>query len=286
MMKSFYGIEDSHLKLKEENAKLLAERQDLEDLRSKNAEMPESISQLEKQISQQCELRRRTSEEEDDGADSSEVKNPLEENEVVGITNYIDFGFELQSSTKSIDNLVKAEEREFGYTGQLRRSKQYCGICKKVWHHSDGGDWIMDHSVAALKLDHHQLFAFLQGRPSGDGKSAFGERFNVLHKTHAASDSEDHEPVSYFMLSEDHEPVSWIPVNLIFIGMLVSGMYSLKYINVAMVTILKNVTNILTAIGEYYVFRKRQKQQVWTAMFLMIDTMSLDLVFRSGTDSE
>nr|GLL39645.1 uncharacterized protein LOC109163772 [Ipomoea trifida] len=50
MMKSFYGIEDSHLKLKEENAKLLAERQDLEDLKSKNAEMLESISQLEKQV--------------------------------------------------------------------------------------------------------------------------------------------------------------------------------------------------------------------------------------------
>nr|GMD68564.1 hypothetical protein Iba_chr12dCG10390 [Ipomoea batatas] len=49
MMKSFYGIEDSHLKLKEENAKLLAERQDLEDLKSKNAQMLESISQLEKQ---------------------------------------------------------------------------------------------------------------------------------------------------------------------------------------------------------------------------------------------
>nr|GMC49176.1 lisH domain-containing protein C1711.05-like [Ipomoea batatas] len=53
MMKSFYGIEDSHLKLKEENAKLLAERQDLEDLKSKNAEMLESISQLEKQINSQ-----------------------------------------------------------------------------------------------------------------------------------------------------------------------------------------------------------------------------------------
>nr|GMD99057.1 lisH domain-containing protein C1711.05-like [Ipomoea batatas] len=50
MMKSFDGIEDSHLRLKEENAKLLAERQDLEDLRSKNAEMLESISQLEKQV--------------------------------------------------------------------------------------------------------------------------------------------------------------------------------------------------------------------------------------------
>ncbi|KAE8039239.1 hypothetical protein FH972_011667 [Carpinus fangiana] len=62
----------------------------------------------------------------------------------------------------------------------------------------------------------------------------------------------------------------WIPVNLIFIGMLLSGMYSLKYINIAMVTILKNMTNILTAIGELYIFRKNQNQKVWTAMFLMI----------------
>nr|GMD72597.1 hypothetical protein Iba_chr12fCG10120 [Ipomoea batatas] len=37
MLKSFHGIEDSHLKLKEENAKLLAERQDLEDLRASPA---------------------------------------------------------------------------------------------------------------------------------------------------------------------------------------------------------------------------------------------------------
>ncbi|XP_065878697.1 GDP-mannose transporter GONST2-like isoform X4 [Euphorbia lathyris] len=52
--------------------------------------------------------------------------------------------------------------------------------------------------------------------------------------------------------------------------MLVSGMFSLKYINIAMMTILKNVTNILTAIGELYIFRKRQNQKVWAAMFLMI----------------
>ncbi|XP_048140028.1 GDP-mannose transporter GONST2-like isoform X2 [Rhodamnia argentea] len=62
----------------------------------------------------------------------------------------------------------------------------------------------------------------------------------------------------------------WIPVNIIFVGMLVSGMYSLRYINIAMVTILKNVTNILTAIGELYIFRKHQNQKVWVAMFLMI----------------
>uniref|UniRef100_A0A0A0LY81 Sugar phosphate transporter domain-containing protein n=1 Tax=Cucumis sativus TaxID=3659 RepID=A0A0A0LY81_CUCSA len=69
----------------------------------------------------------------------------------------------------------------------------------------------------------------------------------------------------------------WIPVNLIFIGMLVSGMYSLKYINIAMVTILKNVTNILTAIGEVYIFRKRQNQKVWTAMFLMRERLFYSL---------
>ncbi|KAM1855886.1 hypothetical protein EV1_006151 [Malus domestica] len=62
----------------------------------------------------------------------------------------------------------------------------------------------------------------------------------------------------------------WIPVNVIFIGMLVSGMYSLKYVNIAMVTILKNVTNILTALGELYLFWKHQNQKVWTAMFMMI----------------
>ncbi|VVA90291.1 unnamed protein product [Arabis nemorensis] len=62
----------------------------------------------------------------------------------------------------------------------------------------------------------------------------------------------------------------WMPVNVIFVGMLISGMYSLKYINVAMVTILKNATNIITAIGEVYMFRKRQNNKVWAAMFMMI----------------
>ncbi|XP_019440441.1 PREDICTED: histone-lysine N-methyltransferase ATX3-like isoform X1 [Lupinus angustifolius] len=28
------------------------------------------------------------------------------------------------------------------YCAKLQKSKQYCGICKKIWHHSDGGDWV------------------------------------------------------------------------------------------------------------------------------------------------
>ncbi|XP_039032857.1 GDP-mannose transporter GONST2-like [Hibiscus syriacus] len=53
-------------------------------------------------------------------------------------------------------------------------------------------------------------------------------------------------------------------------------MYSLKYINIAMVTILKNVTNILTAIGEYYVFRKRQNVKIISAVNGGITDLSFD----------
>ncbi|KAK6144106.1 hypothetical protein DH2020_020926 [Rehmannia glutinosa] len=62
----------------------------------------------------------------------------------------------------------------------------------------------------------------------------------------------------------------WLPVNVIFVGMLVTSMFSLKYINVAMVTVLKNVTNVITAVGEMYLFSKHHDNRVWAALFLMI----------------
>ncbi|KAL3850184.1 hypothetical protein ACJIZ3_012066 [Penstemon smallii] len=62
----------------------------------------------------------------------------------------------------------------------------------------------------------------------------------------------------------------WLPVNFIFVGMLVTSMFSLKYINVAMVTVLKNVTNVMTAVGEMYLFNKHHENKVWAALFLMI----------------
>ncbi|KAJ8769161.1 hypothetical protein K2173_000936 [Erythroxylum novogranatense] len=64
--------------------------------------------------------------------------------------------------------------------------------------------------------------------------------------------------------------IVWLPVNVIFVGMLVTSMFSLKYINVAMVTVLKNVTNVITAVGEMYLFHKHHDNKVWTALFLMI----------------
>ncbi|KAF5195437.1 Gdp-mannose transporter gonst1 [Thalictrum thalictroides] len=62
----------------------------------------------------------------------------------------------------------------------------------------------------------------------------------------------------------------WLPVNFIFVGMLITSMFSLKYINVAMVTVLKNVTNVITALGEMYLFKKHHESRVWAALFLMI----------------
>ncbi|KAJ6803388.1 GDP-mannose transporter GONST1 isoform X1 [Iris pallida] len=63
---------------------------------------------------------------------------------------------------------------------------------------------------------------------------------------------------------------AWLPVNVIFVGMLVTSIFSLKYINVAMVTVLKNVTNVITALGETYLFQKRHENKVWVSLFLMI----------------
>ncbi|VAH94795.1 GDP-mannose transporter GONST1-like isoform X1 [Triticum urartu] len=62
----------------------------------------------------------------------------------------------------------------------------------------------------------------------------------------------------------------WLPVNIIFVGMLITSMFSLKYINVAMLTILKNVANVLTASGETYFFKKQHDRQVWISLMLMI----------------
>ncbi|KAJ8443738.1 hypothetical protein Cgig2_029643 [Carnegiea gigantea] len=62
----------------------------------------------------------------------------------------------------------------------------------------------------------------------------------------------------------------WLPVNIIFVGMLITSMLSLRYINVAMVTVLKNVTNVITAVGEMYLFQKHHDNRVWAALFLMI----------------
>ena len=46
--------------------------------------------------------------------------------------------------------------------------------------------------------------------------------------------------------------LDWLPVNLLFIGMLMTGFLSLKALAVPMVTIFKNLTNIVILFGDWY----------------------------------
>jgi GDP-mannose transporter len=50
---------------------------------------------------------------------------------------------------------------------------------------------------------------------------------------------------------------TWIPVNILFIGMLISGFISLVYVSVPIVTVFKNMTNLITVSGDWYLFNER-----------------------------
>ncbi|KAL6763118.1 hypothetical protein V8C86DRAFT_2507702 [Haematococcus lacustris] len=62
----------------------------------------------------------------------------------------------------------------------------------------------------------------------------------------------------------------WFPVNLLFVGMLVSSFFALKLIGVGMFTVLKNLSNFLTIGGDYFFFGRSYGWPVWTCIFLML----------------
>ncbi|XP_022884038.1 uncharacterized protein LOC111400839 isoform X1 [Olea europaea var. sylvestris] len=55
----------------------------------------------------------------------STVKSPLEENEMVGITNYIDFGFELQTSIDDEKSLNNIQESTFQVAASWQANKNF-----------------------------------------------------------------------------------------------------------------------------------------------------------------
>eukprot|EP00586_Coscinodiscus_wailesii_P005479 CAMPEP_0172488504 /NCGR_PEP_ID=MMETSP1066-20121228/18044_1 /TAXON_ID=671091 /ORGANISM="Coscinodiscus wailesii, Strain CCMP2513" /LENGTH=380 /DNA_ID=CAMNT_0013255755 /DNA_START=163 /DNA_END=1305 /DNA_ORIENTATION=+ len=62
----------------------------------------------------------------------------------------------------------------------------------------------------------------------------------------------------------------WAPVNVLFCAMLFTGMASLQYNNVPMVTVFKNITNILVAAGDKYFFGTSVEYLVMVAFGLML----------------
>jgi GDP-mannose transporter len=62
----------------------------------------------------------------------------------------------------------------------------------------------------------------------------------------------------------------WAPVNIFFCLMLFTGMASLQYNSVPMVTIFKNITNIMTTFGDYYFFGSASENLVIIAFGIML----------------
>eukprot|EP00581_Thalassiosira_minuscula_P013595 CAMPEP_0183724600 /NCGR_PEP_ID=MMETSP0737-20130205/18031_1 /TAXON_ID=385413 /ORGANISM="Thalassiosira miniscula, Strain CCMP1093" /LENGTH=382 /DNA_ID=CAMNT_0025955225 /DNA_START=142 /DNA_END=1290 /DNA_ORIENTATION=+ len=62
----------------------------------------------------------------------------------------------------------------------------------------------------------------------------------------------------------------WAPVNLLFCGMLFTGMASLEYNSVPMVTVFKNITNIMTTIGDCIIYGASVEFLVIAAFGIML----------------
>ncbi|KAF8061338.1 GONST1 [Scenedesmus sp. PABB004] len=72
------------------------------------------------------------------------------------------------------------------------------------------------------------------------------------------------------------EPLSWelvrlwVPVNLIFVGMLATNFYALQLVGVGMVSVLKNLSNLFIIAGDWALFRRSYSWHVWVCLALMV----------------
>jgi GDP-mannose transporter len=62
----------------------------------------------------------------------------------------------------------------------------------------------------------------------------------------------------------------WLPVNILFVGMVSTSFFALQYVGVAMVTVLKNLTNWMVIAGDYWLFGKTYGAGVWATLALML----------------
>lgn len=72
----------------------------------------------------------------------------------------------------------------------------------------------------------------------------------------------------------------WFPVNLIFVGMIFTSFFALKDLGVPMATVLKNLTNLFTIVGDFVLFRKTYGAGVWSTLVLM----TVSAICASATD--
>lgn len=63
---------------------------------------------------------------------------------------------------------------------------------------------------------------------------------------------------------------AWAPVNMLFCAMLFTGMASLQNNSVPMVTVFKNITNVITTAGDYAFFGSKPEALVMVAFGVMV----------------
>ncbi len=75
---------------------------------------------------------------------------------------------------------------------------------------------------------------------------------------------------------------SWAPVNIFFCGMLFTGMASMQHNSVPIVTVFKNITNIMTTIGDCILYGAAIEVLVMAAFGIML----LGAVFAARNDAD
>jgi len=69
---------------------------------------------------------------------------------------------------------------------------------------------------------------------------------------------------------ETDKLISWIPLNILFIMMLLTGFYSLNLLTVPMATIFKNSTNVLITMGDFFFYRRAVSRGIVMSLLLML----------------
>jgi len=62
----------------------------------------------------------------------------------------------------------------------------------------------------------------------------------------------------------------WLPVNILFVCMLLSGTYALRFLSVPMVTIFKNFTTMIITLGDFFYFGQEMGTGVIVSLILMV----------------
>ncbi|KAG1680828.1 hypothetical protein FOA52_008161 [Chlamydomonas sp. UWO 241] len=123
--------------------------------------------------------------------------------------------------------------------------------------------WYIFTSSALILLNKHALSSF--GFTCPNSMLFFHCALAVgLVKGAEATESVQLEPLRWKVVT------IWFPVNLLFVGMIATSYLALQRIGIGMFTLLKNMANLLTIIGDWYFFGKTYNLKVWGSLLLMM----------------